>query len=171
LLAGGRLILAEREEVLDPARLLGLIDRSGATFLQATPTFCQAVLAAEPKALEGLRVLMGGEAISASLSDAVREVARDLTNGYGPTETSVYSVAGTVEGPMGTVPGIGRPVAGTDVYVLDERLRPVPVGAPGELYIAGAGVARGYVGRPGLTAERFVADPFGVSGSRMYRTG
>ncbi|OFA51558.1 hypothetical protein BEN35_13405 [Streptomyces fradiae] len=171
LLAGGRLILAEREEVLDPARLLGLIDRSGATFLQATPTFCQALTAEEPNALAGLQVLMGGEAIPAPLSDAVRSVAWDLTNGYGPTETSIYSVAGTVEGPAGTVPGMGRPVAGTDVYVLDERLRPVPVGAPGELYIAGAGVARGYVGRPGLTAERFVADPFGVSGSRMYRTG
>ncbi|MEU4887761.1 amino acid adenylation domain-containing protein [Streptomyces xinghaiensis] len=171
LLAGGRLILAEREEVLDPARLLGLIDRSGATFLQATPTFCQALTAEEPNALAGLQVLMGGEAIPAPLSDAVRSVAWDLTNGYGPTETSIYSVAGTVEGPAGTVPGMGRPVAGTDVYVLDERLRPVPVGVPGELYIAGAGVARGYVGRPGLTAERFVADPFGVSGSRMYRTG
>ncbi|MEV4561064.1 amino acid adenylation domain-containing protein, partial [Kitasatospora sp. NPDC049285] len=153
LLAGARLVLVERETVLDPARLAELIDSSGATFLQATPTFCQALASEQPLAFAGLRVLMGGEAISASLADTVREVAWDLTNGYGPTETSIYSVVGTAEGPMGTVPGIGRPVAGTQVYVLDERLRPVPVGVPGELYIAGVGVARGYVGRAGLTAE------------------
>ncbi|MEV4562044.1 amino acid adenylation domain-containing protein, partial [Kitasatospora sp. NPDC049285] len=153
LLAGARLVLVERETVLDPARLAGLIDSSGATFLQATPTFCQALASEQPLAFAGLRVLMGGEAISASLADTVREVAWDLTNGYGPTETSIYSVAGVADGPVGSVPGIGRPVTGTDVYVLDERLRPVPVGVPGELYIAGVGVARGYVGRAGLTAE------------------
>ncbi|GAA3375588.1 hypothetical protein GCM10020367_43970 [Streptomyces sannanensis] len=171
LLAGARLVLVERDVVLDPVRLGVLIEESGATFMQATPTFFRTLVSEVPESLAGLRVLMGGEAISAALSDAVRAVARDMTNGYGPTETAVYSVVGRVEVPEGSVPGIGRPVAGTDVYVLDDRLRPVPVGVPGELYIAGAGVARGYVGRAVLTAERFVADPFGGAGSRMYRTG
>ncbi|TQF04082.1 amino acid adenylation domain-containing protein [Kitasatospora acidiphila] len=170
LLGGGRLVLVEREVVLDPVRLAGLVEGSGATFVQGTPTFVQALVDAVPGVLSGLRVLLGGEAVSASLADAVRAVAWDVTNGYGPTETSVYSVVGVVDGPVGVVPGIGGPVAGTDVFVLDEWLRPVPVGVAGELYIAGVGVARGYVGRGGLTAERFVACPFAVGG-RMYRTG
>ncbi|GAA3375590.1 non-ribosomal peptide synthetase [Streptomyces sannanensis] len=171
LLAGARLVLVERDVVLDPVRLGVLIEESGATFLQATPTFWETLVSEVPSSLAGLRVLMGGEAVSPSLADRLRAATREVTNGYGPTETAVYSVVGRVEVPEGSVPGIGRPVAGTDVYVLDDRLRPVPVGVPGELYIAGAGVARGYVGRAVLTAERFVADPFGEAGARMYRTG
>lgn len=169
LLAGARLVLVERDVVLDPVRLGALVVESGATFMQATPTFWETLVGEVPGALGGLRILMGGEAVSGSLVARLGAVVGEVTNGYGPTETAVYSVVGRVDGV--SVPGIGRPVAGTEVFVLDERLRVVPVGVPGELYVAGAGVARGYVGRVGLTAERFVASPFGGSGCRMYRTG
>ncbi|MFJ6217452.1 amino acid adenylation domain-containing protein, partial [Streptomyces sp. NPDC092296] len=171
LLTGARLILVPRETLLDPKQLTHLIDHTGATFLQATPTFCQTLTTEEPHALAGLHVLMGGEPIPAPLADAVRDTAWDLTNGYGPTETTIYSAAGTADGPPGTTPHIGRPITGTTLRILDNHLQPTPPGTPGELYISGTGLARGYLHRPDLTAERFTADPHGTPGTRMYRTG
>ncbi|MYX95115.1 amino acid adenylation domain-containing protein [Streptomyces sp. SID486] len=114
-------------------------------------------------------VAVGGEACPAELVERLHEPGRRIVNAYGPSEVSVYSH--TADLTPGEPVVLGHAVAGSRCYVLDERLRPVPVGVPGEIYITGAGLARGYIERPGLTAERFVADPYGAPGTRMYRSG
>jgi amino acid adenylation domain-containing protein len=150
------------------------IRRHGVTHLQCTPSLA-AMLVAESgvQALSGLeRLLLGGEALPAELAARITGVLPDrLVNMYGPTETTVWSATHRVGDAAGGVP-IGRPIANTRVYVLDAALRPQPVGVPGELFIGGHGVTRGYLGRPGLTAERFIPDPFSAQpGARLYRTG
>ncbi|GGZ25562.1 amino acid adenylation domain-containing protein [Streptomyces poonensis] len=170
LVAGASVVLATRDEVIDIPRLAELVKNTGATLMQATPTLWQALVAQRPEALAGLRVLVGGEALPAGLANRLTELAEQVTNVYGPTETTIWSTAARlheVDGP----PVIGKPIANTQVYVLDGGLSPVPPGVPGDLYLAGDGLARGYFGRPDLTSERFVACPFGAPGARMYRTG
>ncbi len=115
-------------------------------------------------------VLIGGEAAAPAVVNRWSR-GRGLFNVYGPTEATVNASSFRCAGEVASAPPIGRPVDNTRLYVLDEWLRPLPVGVPGEVYIGGAGVARGYLGRAGLTAARFVADPFGGPGSRLYRTG
>ncbi len=150
------------------------IRRHGVTHLQCTPSLAAIVVAESgAEALSGLeRMFLGGEALPAGLGAQIHAALPDgLVNMYGPTETTVWSATYALTGVGGVVP-IGRPIANTRVYVLDDGLRPQPVGVPGELYVAGDGVTRGYLDRPGLTAERFLPDPFaGEAGSRMYRTG
>ncbi|MFG3003155.1 amino acid adenylation domain-containing protein, partial [Streptomyces calvus] len=171
LLCGAGVVLATRDQVRDPRALSAELVRSGASVVQATPSLWHALVDEAGVVLSGVRVLVGGEALPAGLACRLVGAAESVTNLYGPTETTVWSTAGVV-GAGGVGRGsIGRPIGNTQVFVLDGFLRPVPVGTPGELYVAGAGLARGYGGRPGLTAERFVANPFGVAGSRMYRTG
>ncbi|AUS81135.1 hypothetical protein C1701_25465 [Actinoalloteichus sp. AHMU CJ021] len=171
LLHGARVVLATREEVTDPAAVTRLVTDHGITLLQATPTWWRSVLAETGTALSGVRMLVGGEALPVEVAATMTGVAgpAGVLNLYGPTETTVWSTTAVVDGAGPVV--IGTPVGGTRVYVLDAGLRPVPPGVPGELYIAGAGVARGYAGRAGLTASRFVADPFSLVGGRVYRTG
>ncbi|PSK98146.1 non-ribosomal peptide synthase protein (TIGR01720 family)/amino acid adenylation domain-containing protein [Murinocardiopsis flavida] len=169
LLHGGAVLLADRATVREPRALAELMAAHGTTVMQATPTLWQALTEERPEAPRGLRVLVGGEALPAALADTLGGAATEVLNVYGPTETTIWSAAAPVR--PGDPVTIGGPLANTRLYVLDAGLRPVPPGVPGDLYIAGDGLARGYANRPGLTAERFTADPFGPPGARMYRTG
>ncbi|MET9611042.1 amino acid adenylation domain-containing protein [Streptomyces sp. NPDC006512] len=170
LLAGAAVVIAGKDEVLDPDALAALITRHGGTVLQATPSLWQTLTGQVPQALAGLRMLVGGEAVPGALARAMASAGRSVLNVYGPTETTIWSTTARLDGTTAS-PSIGRPILNTRAYVLDGALRPVAPGVPGELYLAGAGLARGYLGRPGLTAERFTADPYGAPGARMYRTG
>jgi non-ribosomal peptide synthetase component F len=172
LVTGGQVVLAGTDVVADPARLAALAAAAGASVVQGTPSLWQAVAAAgRTSAFAGMRMLAGGEALPGPLAQALAGAADRVVNVYGPTETTIWSTAAEVAPAAGKgEPPIGRPLANTQVFVLDRRLAPVPAGVAGELYIAGAGLARGYAGRPGLTAGRFVACPF-AAGRRMYRTG
>nr|WP_189594656.1 non-ribosomal peptide synthetase [Streptomyces massasporeus] len=169
LLAGACVVVASRDEVLDPGSLGALITEHAGTVLQATPSLWQTLVDQVPGTLRGLRMLVGGEAVPAALAESMAAYGQRVVNVYGPTETTIWSTTAELDGTR--VPPIGRPVLNTRAYVLDGALRPVPPGVPGELYLGGAGLARGYLGRPGLSAERFVADPYGLPGARMYRTG
>jgi amino acid adenylation domain-containing protein/non-ribosomal peptide synthase protein (TIGR01720 family) len=145
-----------------------------ASLVSAVPSAFAQLLSQGSLAVRAENVVLAGEALSAR---AVRDISEALpgsriANIYGPTEATVYATAWYSEGEdLDQSPPIGRPIANTEVYVLDSGLQPVPCGVAGELYIAGRGLARGYLNRPGLTAERFVANPYGAPGSRMYRTG
>ncbi|MFE7409485.1 amino acid adenylation domain-containing protein [Streptomyces laurentii] len=171
LLDGAAVVLASPDEVRDPQALGRLIGRHRVTAVQATPSLWSGLVAEVPDAVRGLRVLVGGEALPPALAGDLTALAAEVTNVYGPTETTIWSLAAQIGPHNAERPPLGSPLGDTRVYVLDEVLRPAPVGVPGELYIGGAGVARGYLGRPGLTAERFVADPYGPPGARLYRTG
>jgi natural product biosynthesis luciferase-like monooxygenase protein len=147
----------------------------GVTHLQLTPSMARLLLADEETtaAMRGLRkLLVGGEALSAPLARQLREkLGCEVRNMYGPTETTVWSTEHEV-GEVGDAVPIGRPIANTTVRILDRHLRLAPAGVPGEIYLGGAGVSRGYLNRPALTAGRFIPDPFaGEAGERLYRTG
>jgi non-ribosomal peptide synthetase component F len=162
LLAGGRVVLAGKDDITQPPALLDLVERSGVTVMQATPALWQSLVTHAPACLTGLRVISTGEALPLALAETLCRHAAEVTNLYGPTETTVYATAARLlPGHCGMPPSVGGPVAGTRILVLDQALRPVPPGAAGDLWIAGEGLARGYHDRPGMTAERFVACPFG----------
>ncbi|MBW8799070.1 MAG: amino acid adenylation domain-containing protein, partial [Streptomyces sp.] len=177
LTTGGELHVLQEGAVTDPSAVAQYLAENRIDFVKVVPSHLAALGAAAGLAAlmpAGVLVL-GGEAASPTLVDALLEVAGDrgVFNHYGPTETTIGVVAGRLDRkPVadGVVP-LGVPVANTRAYVLDGSLSPVPVGAAGELYVAGPQVARGYVGRAGLTAQRFVACPFGPAGERMYATG
>jgi amino acid adenylation domain-containing protein len=169
LLTGAKVVIAERDDALDPVRLMDRIRKSGCTILQATPATWRALLQAGWTGAPALRAFCGGEAMPQDLAEALLSRCAALWNMYGPTETTVYSTIHRVTLAEPAIP-LGRPIANTQVYVLDDRLQLVPPGAIGELYIGGVGVARGYLNRPDLTAERFVESPF-AAGARLYRTG
>ncbi len=150
--------------------LANLIDTSHATVMQGTPTTWRLLIESGWMGKKDLRILCGGEALSRSLADELSAKVAEAWNFYGPTETTIWSTAWKVipDAPI----AIGRPLANTQVYILDSNLQPVPVGVAGELHIGGDGLARGYLGRPELTAEKFIANPFDADQeSRLYKTG
>ncbi|MFD7662155.1 non-ribosomal peptide synthase/polyketide synthase [Streptomyces sp. NPDC059788] len=193
LLSGASVVLAPSEVAKDPLALRRLVADSGATLFQATPSVYRSMLGGSGSGsgsdsgsgsgsgsgdgpdegagdLSGVRLLVGGEALPAALAERLHAQGGGAVNLYGPTEATVWVTASEVTGPQ-QPPMIGRPLPNVQVYVLDEKLRPVPDGVVGELYAAGPFLARGYLNRRGLSAERFVANPYGGPGARMYRTG
>ncbi len=169
LVCGGEVVLAPHDTARDPALLRQLLASSRPTVMQATPAAWTALLETGWSGQEDLRILCGGEAMSRTLADRLLPCGAAVWNLYGPTETCIWSTLARIEPGEATVP-IGTAVASTTLHVLDPRGRAVPADLPGELYIGGAGLARGYRGRPDLTAERFRPAPTG-SGERLYRTG
>ncbi|MEU2250578.1 amino acid adenylation domain-containing protein [Streptomyces sp. NPDC019224] len=175
LLNGGRVVVAPPGQ-LDLDLLQHTIATHGVTGLWLTAGLFRLVAEDRPGLLAGVReVWTGGDVVSPAAAARVLTACPgiEVVNGYGPTEATTLATCHQVHGlpeNAATVP-IGGPMANMRAYVLDDRLRPLPAGMVGELYLAGTGVARGYFGRPGLTSERFTADPYGPAGSRMYRTG
>ncbi|CAG2161338.1 Linear gramicidin synthase subunit D [Cupriavidus numazuensis] len=167
LLCGARVVLAPREVVRDGRALGELMQARGVTALQSTPAGWRVLLAGGWRPSGPLKGLCGGEALQPDLAHTLRELGVALWNMYGPTETTIWSTAVPVRGDA----AIGGPIGDTALRVLDAALQPVPAGVPGELYLGGVGLARGYLHRPDLAAERFVADPFDAEGGRLYRTG
>ncbi|MGN9763516.1 amino acid adenylation domain-containing protein, partial [Streptomyces sp. SD31] len=169
LITGGRVVLASDAEAKDAGALIELMDRHRVTHVQATPSGWRLLLAAGFDNY-AVTALTGGEPITAGLArDLITRVQR-LVNVYGPTETTIWSSFWDVPDVLDGV-SIGGPLANTQLFVLDSQGRPVPDGITGELCIGGDGLAHGYHGRPGLTAEKFVPNPYGPAGSRLYRTG
>ncbi|MFF7180205.1 amino acid adenylation domain-containing protein [Streptomyces sp. NPDC008121] len=173
LVNGATLHLVPRETTVDGAALRRRLAEARPTLVQGTPALWQLLREAGWTPAEvpaGTRLLCGGEALPRDLADFLSADGHaEVWNLYGPTETTIWSLVAPVR--AGEPVTIGTPMWNTGVHVLDERLAPVAPGEPGELYLSGDGLARGYHGRPALTAERFVACPFGGPGTRMYRTG
>ncbi|WAU02222.1 non-ribosomal peptide synthetase [Streptomyces nigrescens] len=174
LIGGHELHLVHDEVRRDPEAMVEYIGAAGIDYMEISPTYCRQLMTAgmlsagqpsQPRIVE-----LGGEAVDQALWSELRATSgTEGFNTYGPTECTVYVSHGAAA--EHERPVIGRPIGNNRMYVLDVGLRPLPAGVVGELYLAGAGTARGYLGRPGLTAQRFVACPFGEPGERMYRTG
>ena len=170
LVCGAKLVLASEAQRVDPAALINLVEESAATFFKATPTMWQMLVEFGWRGSPRLTALSGGEALSSDLVEALLPRTRALWNGYGPTETTGWSLACHIKG--GDKISIGTPIDNTRIYVVDANGRLCAPGEKGELWIGGLGVASGYLNQPELTAERFIPDPFvGVPGERVFRTG
>ncbi len=168
LIVGAKVVIAERDAMIDGYNLLTRLDGVGATAMQATPASWRLLLEAGFRARPGFKMWCGGEALPHELANRLLEGKGELWNMYGPTETTIWSSCVRVSAGGGLIP-VGGPTANTQFYVLDRHDQPLPLGIPGQLHIGGEGVARGYYRRPQLDAEKFLANPF--TPGRMYRTG
>lgn len=172
LVAGAQTVVAPKTVTTDGTALAKLLEDSAATTMQATPASWKLLIDAGWKGSSKFKALCGGEALTQELANQLLDRCGSLWNLYGPTETTIWSTKFQVQKMNKTLVPIGRPIANTNVYVLDEFFRPVPQGVPGELYIGGAGVSKGYHNQPELTSERFIPNPFSGSGnSKIYKTG
>ncbi len=171
LVSGAQLVLADQQTARDGRLLKEAMQMEGISIMQATPSTWKMILdAGWQKPLE-LKALCGGEALPKELADRLLARASSVWNMYGPTETTIWSCVKHLA-PSDDIITIGQPINNTQVYILDQYLRPLPVGYLGEIYIGGAGVSSGYLNRPDLTSERFVDDPFSrASEGKMYKTG
>jgi amino acid adenylation domain-containing protein len=168
---GAQLVLVSREDAMDGKKLAATIAQLGVTMMQATPATWRVLLESGWQGQPNLKILTGSEPISTDLVTQLLTKSSSVWNLYGPTETTVWSTAYQVQGHEQRIP-IGRPIANTEIYILDPHLQPVPIGVTGELYIGGAGLARGYWHKPDLTAEKFIPHPFSTDATaRIYRTG
>ncbi|MEG4530220.1 amino acid adenylation domain-containing protein [Microcoleus sp. D2_18a_D3] len=182
---GSRVVVASREVASNGEKLLETLTNSGATVMQATPASWKMLLAAGWQGNNQLKILCGGEALPRQLANQLLLRGAAVWNLYGPTETTIWSTLYQVDGKDESV-SIGRPIANTQIFILDRYLMPVPVGVFGELHIGGAGLSRGYLNRPELTAEKFIPNPFAEDGihasfilhpsslilsERLYKTG
>ncbi len=171
MIVGARLVMAKREVTIDGQQLLDLLINAGVTVMQATPATWRLLLEAGWQNSHQLKILCGGEALPQDLANQLLARSTSLWNLYGPTETTIWSLISRVEFQSKLI-SIGRPIANTQVYILDKHLQPVPLGVTGELHIGGAGLARGYLNRPELTIEKFIPNPFSDAKSqRLYKTG
>ncbi|MTJ09880.1 non-ribosomal peptide synthetase [Anabaena sp. UHCC 0204] len=169
LITGAKLILVSREIATDGTQLLQQLNNSAATIMQATPATWRMLLDAGWEGNSQLKILCGGEALPQNLADQLSSRCYQLWNLYGPTETTIWSTIQQIKDSQKTV-SIGRPLANTQIYILDQSLQQVPVGVPGEMYIGGAGLARGYFKQPELTQEKFISNPF-IPETLLYKTG
>ncbi|MCH9693207.1 MAG: amino acid adenylation domain-containing protein [Gammaproteobacteria bacterium] len=171
LMVGAQTVVASHDAVVDGDQLRQQIDRFGVTIMQATPVSWRLLLAANWSGSNTFKILCGGEAMPKDLAAKLLSCSGELWNMYGPTETTVWSTCHRIENAADPIL-IGKPIGNTSIFILDQAMRPAPIGMVGELYIGGDGVARGYLNRPGLNAERFVTNPFAqCDGERLYRTG
>nr|AEU11006.1 NpnB [Nostoc sp. 152] len=170
LTVGASVVIARRDVTLDGKQLLDLLVKSQATIMQATPATWRLLLEANYQSSH-LKILCGGEALPWELANQLLARSGSLWNLYGPTETTIWSSVYQVKSQDSLI-SIGRAIANTQIYILDQNLQPVPIGVPGELHIGGAGLARGYLNRPELTQEKFISNPFARDkGERLYKTG
>ena len=170
LITGASVVIVSREKAMDGGELMKLLKQSNATVMQATPSTWRMLLDAGWKGDPDFKALCGGEPLPVKLAEQLLLRGIELWNMYGPTETTIWSSLKCID--RADQISIGRPIANTQMYVLNAALEPMPVGVAGELYIGGDGLARGYLNRPELVEERFIADPFSAEpGARMYKTG